>query len=351
MKIGIITFHDGINHGAFLQAFSTMTYLRSLDQNVKIINYKNPRHWFLEYKGLLVRKNPINIYNNVRNLFKFKRCHKRLPLTSFTLSSKKVSKEFFDLIIVGSDIIWNYQLSRLGQDRIYFGKDLNTNNIISYATSFGPLNENERLPDDIVQRLVKFNSITVRDGNSKRILSRNLGIDVEVVADPTLLNNFSGEENDCAYKDFILVYAFFLRESEIQAVKRLACEKGLKTIAIAYPQKWCSINVPFLSPFDWLGFFKNAEYIITSTFHGTIFSIKYGKQFITSNNDFIKDKTNDFLVQLGLASRISNGDINVEESLQIKINYDNVNKGLKNLITRSKIYINNAIDKASYSAT
>ncbi|MBW2166434.1 MAG: polysaccharide pyruvyl transferase family protein, partial [Deltaproteobacteria bacterium] len=53
MKIGILTFHDGINHGGFFQAYSTFSLLRSWGHDVEIINYKNSTHWFKEYKAFL----------------------------------------------------------------------------------------------------------------------------------------------------------------------------------------------------------------------------------------------------------------------------------------------------------
>ena len=58
MKIGILTFHDGINHGAFFQAFSTYSFLKANGYDVEIINYKNKRHWFTEYRTFLLKINP-----------------------------------------------------------------------------------------------------------------------------------------------------------------------------------------------------------------------------------------------------------------------------------------------------
>ena len=68
MRIGILTYHDGINHGAFLQVFSSYTELRKMGFNVEVINYKSLKHWFWEYKCFLYTKHIKLLTANVKKI-------------------------------------------------------------------------------------------------------------------------------------------------------------------------------------------------------------------------------------------------------------------------------------------
>lgn len=193
-KIGILTFHDGINHGAFFQAFSTYIFLKSKGYNVEIINYKNSTHWLAEYKAFLITKNPKILFSNIKKIFAFKKDQKQMNLGSFTKKASKIKKHF-DVIVVGSDIVWNYEWAFLGKDPIYFGYGLNTKKWISYAASFGNIDYDTTIvPEYVSSGLQKFSYISVRDENSKCIVNKACGKEAEVVLDPTFLIKTNGME-------------------------------------------------------------------------------------------------------------------------------------------------------------
>ncbi len=344
LKIGILTFHDGINHGAYLQCYGLYKTIESLGQEVYIINYKNFKHWLREYKCFLWTRRPNILLANIEKILKFKSEQKNFLKTNFTFSHSRVSKEKFDIVIVGSDTIWNYKNPLFGFDPIYFGNFLNAKKIISYAGSFGNIDMNDSLPKEAIDGLKKFSNISVRDDNSLKILSKIINKPIKLVIDPTFLYDYAKEEKKCIYKNFILIYAYQINLDQIRQVKEFAKKKNLNTIAIAYNQPWCDRNITAISPFEYLGYFRKADYIITSTFHGTIFSIKYKKKFVTIPNIHINNKLRYILEITKLKNRILQHQETIEQLLSLDIDYKIVNKKLSQFILESKKYLKESIN-------
>lgn len=345
MKIGILTFHDGINHGGYFQAFSTYSFLKSKGYNVEIINYKNKTHWLGEYKAFLFAKNPRVLVSNVKKILAFKKDQEQMNLGIFTKDASKI-KENYDVIIVGSDVVWNYEWDFLGKDPIYFGHGLSCKKWISYAPSFGAVDcENTVIPSYVSQGLQKFERISVRDENSKCLVKQACGKEAKIVLDPTFLFETNGMEMPIKVNEpFILVYAYSLRVTDITQIKAFAKKNGLKVVAVGYDQPWADFNVINLGPFEWIGYFDKATYVLTGTFHGTLFSLKYRKNFIASNNKGISNKTKTILSKLGLLDRLTEGEFNFEQLYVKSIDYNQVNNILSQLIDDSKKYLIDAIE-------
>ena len=344
-KISTLTFHDGINHGAYLQVYALHNYLKQNGYQNEIINYKNPKHWFKEYKCFLYTKNIKNLIENIKKIIKFKKSHKKLKFTKFTFSRKKVSKKKFETIIIGSDVIWDLNQLLQGYqgynyDPIYFGKDLNAKKIISYAASFGHTDQKEKKIKEIKKYIEKFHAISVRDKNSFKIIKRLINQEVPIVLDPIFLYNFSNEIIECPYSNFVLIYdPGKLNKENIDEIKSYAKKINKKTIAIGYKQPWCDINVVALDPFEWLGYFQKAKIIITTAFHGTLFAIKYNKEFATVLTPGRKNKFEPTLTNLKLTQRILQNNENLEKLFDQKINYDITNQKLSILIKQAKKYL------------
>ena len=311
MKIGILTFHEGINHGAYFQAYALYSFFKARGYEVEIINYKNKIHWLHELKAFLWTKNPKNLYKNISKILKFKKAHQRFKLTKFTTNVKNIKALRYDVIVVGSDTVWNYEWSFLGSDPIYFGEGLTSKKIISFAPSCGFVNLNNKIPDFVREGLKNFDYITVRDEHTSNLVKKAIGFSPEIVLDPTFIFDVKGEEVGIEEeKPYILVYAYTLKEKEMKSALNFAKENELLLISIGYHNSWCDKNIVDIGPFEWLSYFKNAEYVLTSTFHGSIFSIKYEKNFVISDNKNIRDKLHTILRGIGLSDRVvSNSDI------------------------------------------
>lgn len=343
IRVGILTFHDGINHGAFMQAFSLYQFLRQNGYNAEIINYKNVDHLKNEFRAFLLTKRPKDFVSNISKILAFKRDQKVMNLGKLEVKSSRVS-DSYDIIVVGSDIVWNYKWSFLGNDPIYFGRNLNCKKLISYAPSFGNVSVNDSRPSHVISGIQSFDAISVRDANSADIVESIVGSRPQIVLDPTFLIDSIPYEKGCKKcdSDYLLVYAYLLQPEEIQSAIEFSRSKGLKIVSVGYSNKWADENIVSLGPFEWLSYIRNANFVLTSTFHGTIFSIKYERNFVTSINDSIRNKTVGLLEEIGLINRCVESS-NVDPIFEIDIDYQMVNKKLSYHIDHSKKFLRNSL--------
>ena len=274
----------------------------------------------MEYLCFLRVKKISLLKNNIVKILKFKYCQRRLRQSSFSFKSTRLP--VYDKIIIGSDEVWNFKSIR---DSTYFGVGVKCKEKFSYAASFGSVSENEKIEGKLIDALKEFSAISVRDDNSLNILKKNLSDKVCVkVLDPTFLYNFSVEQTQCTYDNYILVYSTGV---ELKMQKRIIdfAKRNKKTlIGIGYYLPWCNENIMTVDPFQWIGFFERADMIITSMFHGTIFSIKYHKEFCTIMEAYRINKIKNMLEEFGLGQRIYNEQRSLDEMFANKIDYNTV---------------------------
>lgn len=341
-KVGILTFHNEINHGSYLQCYALFRSLKNLGYNVEIINYKNFIYWLKEYKVFLVTKNIKTFINNLKKIRKFEKAYKKFELKKLLFTHREVQKKYYDVVLIGSDEVWSFNNPLLNYDPIYFGHNLNANKIVAYATSFGNSSLEDVISQDAVDGLKKFNAISVRDENSQQIIKKILGYKPEIVLDPTFLYNFKGEEIEPPYKNYILVYAAIPEQKYVEKLKEFGKKQNKKLVSIAYKNNWCDVNVIALDPFEWLGYFKNADYIITSTFHGTIYSIIYRKQFTVIPQKDKRNKIISFTNLLPFENVLTDGNLNL--LLSKKIKYANIIKRIDFLRRDSIKYLTEVLN-------
>lgn len=338
MKIGILTYHDGINHGAFLQTYSMYCELKKLNADVQVINYKSFKHWMIEYKCFLYTKKINLLVNNIRKIIKFKKSQQLLNCGKFTFCVDKIDS--FDKVVLGSDEIWNYS-NELGLNPVYFGYGIKAKSIITYAVSFGSLSSETKLPDQLINCICNIDALSVRDENSMKILKNNLPKTkfVEKVLDPTFLHDFSGEEKSCKYKNFILLYTTGVSIEQSKEIYDFAKKSNKILIAIGYYNKYCDYNIINLDPFEWLGFFLSADMVITTMFHGTVFSIKYNKEFCLIMDPYRKNKLSDLIKELNLGERVYSEENRLVNIFNSKIDYEFVNNILANKVELSRKFL------------
>jgi hypothetical protein len=349
-KIGILTFHDGINHGAFLQVYALQEFLISYNFDVEIINYKSAKHKKLEIEHFIFFKpyfnfNPIwflkntkRRLDNLRKVIKFKKCHKHLKITDYIDSIDKIQTEKYDVVITGSDEIWNYNNAICGFDTTYFGKGIKSKKLISYAASFGNVDTINSKLETISFLLKKYSKISVRDINSQAILKR-LNISSELVLDPTLLyDRFKPKQ--VKESNYILVYLNHITSENILSIREFASKNKKTIITIGYHANWANISKVALDPFEWINYFYSADYIITNTYHGTIFSIIFRKLFLILNPGRKSNKINSLLENLNIKYLIKNELI---ECNFPPIDYEMVFRIIKDYREKSKYFLINAI--------
>jgi hypothetical protein len=346
MKIGILTLHSSLNHGAYLQAYSLFKLLeKNYYHDVYIINHKSKERTTKEIR-ILFQRNPFSTIKNIFKFITFKRFHQNFNLTKFSNNIESINIDGFDVIILGSDEIWNFSKSIFKYNKAYYGFGINCSKIISYAPSCSE-SEYEDLPADLEGFTGNISHISVRDKSTYKLIKR---IDVQkkchIVLDPTFLYDFRNEmPPELKVKDYILVYGNINDQLLINDIIDFAKEKELNIVSIGYKNKWANINKINISPFLWLRYIYQAKYVITNTFHGCVFSIKFNKQFIACLDQNKKSKIESLLYDFNLINRLYIKPT-IAKQFESSINYDSsFNALLQNKINQSLEFLKNSINE------
>lgn len=341
MNIGIITVHDSANFGSFLQAYAMKLALEDLGHNVKFIKTRSDRKVKKVFMGSIKDYNTFfrNFFYNNAKYYEFKKDFNRNP----EILLKNVNEDTFDIVIIGSDELWNVN-TPVFRKKHFYGDKILTDRKIAYAISCGNANKDDMAKyPKILDLIKKIDRIYVRDENTKCIMKDLLNIDCEMVCDPTFLVDV--DRLQVSYinpikEKYILIYTYYLQEEMIEKIKRFAQEKKLKLVSVCMKQDWCEYNIN-CSPLEFSQVIKDAEYVVTTTFHGTIFSILNEKKFISIPASC---KVNDLLKKLELSDRI----INKEDSykkIEKKINEEiDFKKCREKIIEMRKKSINKLIE-------
>jgi hypothetical protein len=343
LKIGLLTFHDGINYGGFFQMYSTYTFFKEKGYDIEVINYKNIKHHINE-KRYLYTSNLKGLGTTLAKESKFKKCLNNLKITKrvYSLDEGFVAK--YDAIIVGADIVWNYEWKFLGSIKAYVLDNIKHPNIISFVPSCGFVDLKNSIPNYFVNGVKNFKQISVRDELTQSVIEQSLGYKPEILLDPTFIINYDSiklpklkERNE---KKYILIYSFINNTLQSNEIIKHAKINNLEIIAVGYKIDWADRNLNDIGPFEWLEFFKNANFIYTSTFHGTLFALHYKKNFCTLNNPKIEKKIKNVIEITKLNRRILNDKSQIKNLFQEDINYLEVSKYLEPEILKTKSFLN-----------
>lgn len=323
MKIGILTFHCAINYGAVLQAYGLQEVLKSMGHDVYIIDYrpeylKSPYRLFfpeaVKGHGFLG-----NIRFFVRELLALpirykRRCafngfiKKHLHLANLDFQSEDND---FDCFVFGSDQIWNPQITE--GDPVFFGDApcFNGKKMFVYAASAGSVDALKEI--DKVQLktwLSKFSALSVREKSLSHYLSEELQLENQLVIDPVLL---AGKDvfhqitsSKKIYKPYLLFFSLLWDDDALRIAKQYAQLHELDIIEM-YSIKVSIRNnsvLHSLSPIEFVEYFQNATFIVTNSFHGTVFSAVFHKPFICVASNFGKSRFYSLLDMLGLQDRL-----------------------------------------------
>jgi len=258
-----------------------------------------------------------------------------------TCFSKNIKKDY-DYFIVGSDQVWKPTRNRLSDiDLLTFA---NNSQKISYAASFGISNIDEIYQEKLKRELPNFKAISVRENEGKTIIEKSAGIkNIEVLLDPTMLLDKSewrkvSTNTKINHKKYAVCY--FLGDVNISDITEF-CEQN-KLGVMFFNKK----NEDF-GPSEFLSSIDNAEIVFTDSFHGSVFSILFEKEFYVLErkekdlrNDMIS-RINTLLNTFNLENRKINKIINLK---RFKCDYASVNYILENERKKSKEFLEKALD-------
>jgi hypothetical protein len=354
MKIGILTFHHVDNYGATLQAVALWTFLNSQGYNVEIIDYRPLKIAWRYFRPLVPFRKPQKMFVNIPRAWKMR----RFLLSSVKLSDKKFYQkkgleyyhDKYDVVICGSDQVWCLDSFR-GYNSSFFLDFISnqTTRKISYAASFGNTTKLGNKEKEIYTLINDFQTILVRDTNSLEIITNQCNRKATKVLDPTFLIKYDAIKIPPQIKDkYLLLYLQADIEAEEQEfIKLLAESENLTIVSVGNPTPLAQINLETASPKEWVGLYSQASYILTNTYHGTVFSIIFQKPF----NAFVPgdklNKVKDLLLDLGLENRIFSDKCKDQiPSKQIfDIDYESVSKILESKIIESKQHLIEAISQ------
>ena len=303
-KVGIMTFHRALNYGAVLQAYALCKHINQMGIDCEIIDYYCPKiesdyrpiYFTLNYhhfKRMLHKA--VNIFNTIKRRKAFVSFNERyLKTSSMRYSPENISMANgeYDCFITGSDQVWDYRCA--GFDENYFlsfVQDSKKKN--SYGASFRLMELPENLKKEYYNRLHDFNFISCREEAGAEMIRGVIENDIEVVIDPVMLLSAKEWSQICSDQnksDYILAYTI----SESQAVKdvarQLSIQCGKKIIVLGAKTAGYGKNVEFISgngPDDFVSYIRNAACVITNSFHGTVFSLLFHKDFWIDNQSAI----------------------------------------------------------------
>lgn len=358
MKIGILTHHYVKNFGAYMQAFALLSTIKKEYPiaQVEFIDFRVKKHEINEFKhffGFKPKRGDtlIGYFNKIGLLFKHKKYEDGLPRSKRVYSAEEIDLLKYDLIIVGSDEVWNFK--DVAFSPIKFGVGISTP-MITYSASVGGSTVKDNIPDKIIDGIKKFRAIASRDEKTEELIAELTERKVIRTLDPVYLWNYDLHSSEkilkiASEKPYILIYDCHLKKEQVQSLVDFAIKNDMNIIGAGEYRKWYkTVDTTNITPFEWAYLFKNAWGVITGTFHGTSFSIKYNRKFVaylTEENRI--NKVGSLLKDFGLTSQIVSigSEENLLTKIQNSIDYERVNKLIQEKKEESLSYLFNEINK------
>lgn len=368
-KIGIVTFSSAHNYGAVLQAYATQTFLEKQGYKAQIVNYrpkaidnvyniyrvKNGKGIKGKIKRLKRRiglkfQTPFRIdkYNNfegfIKNILNTTKAYKKL-------SDLQKADLNYDAMIAGSDQIWNTDLTH-GFDPTYFlefgNKDATR---ISYAASLGRDSLDERFLPIYKRYINNFDVISVREENMRDIIGNLTDRDITTVMDPTFLlekGDYDAIKEPCGYegKEYIYLHIIGKDDNLIKLAESVSEKLGVPIIHNRL-KGTCKneLKVPYTgTPQSWLSLIENAKYIVSNSFHATVFAMFFNKPFVTVPHNERPGRMVELLKIAGLSNHLVKNDLEMPEFSELEIDYEKVFENLREKREFSRKFLLDAIE-------
>jgi len=354
MKIGVMTYWwPKDNYGQFLQCYALQKYLRDMGHDAYVIRYHMDYDYVIEKKpvgkkilkaftpvklcGYLYRKTQSVVAafftaqekrkNEERKFEDFRNRHiKQSEKIYYSYYELKENPPQADVYIVGSDQVWNFNIygSIEGQSRAYF-LDFGSPSVkrISYAPSFGKKKLNDERINMITPLLQKFSYVSVREKSGLDIC-KACGInDAEWVPDPTMLLNadayrelYKNEELRKPNKRYCFLYLVgHGRDFSVKKIYDWAKKKNLEIVYVSGNLRFDKYKKFYATVPEWIYLIEHAEYVITSSYHCSVFSLIFNKKFglisLSKERTSTDARFDSLFEQFQLEKRFMNSDFSV----------------------------------------
>ena len=302
MKIGILTFFNVPNYGAMLQAYALWHFLEKRGHQVEFIRYDFGNTWRPRFWKCFYSRHFSSLQRKLRfwAQFPMARFSDDYPQTQLfsSLEELRAGCGDFDAVVVGSDQMWNPNGVARGANPVVFLDFLPPHTKrISYAASFACPEWGEDAKEEVGALLRKFTAISVRERSGVSIVADVSGMSAQCLPDPTLLfparfyDRIASKRNDSGEK---YIFSYFLDEWQDGSVEQSFLGKcrdslGIDRVVTAR-KKMRGLGGFLLSSFGvsgripvprWVASIRDASFVVTNSFHGTVFALIFHKPFAT----------------------------------------------------------------------
>ena len=367
MKVNILTFQFAKNYGAILQAHALSSYIKNeLKEDCEIIQYwpdRSDASWNMYLRGHELKVILRNLY--VFFNFRFKKEYKQknivmkkaiqdlLPLTQikYTHSEIHSNPPVADAYICGSDQVWNFV--KCFDDPTYFfdfTKGMKNVRRIGYAPSIADPWPKDRW-DEFRGYLANMDYISVREKSDLSVVEQLSGKKVTHVIDPVFLqsaeywNKLSVEPS--INEPYIFCYFLGTNDNAIELVNKVRSLTGYKIVHLnlnARDRFNSDYNLRAISPQQFLGYIKNADYVCTNSFHCSAFSIIFRKNYCVAPKGFANSRMESLQEMFGIGQRIFKGDTITNLDIKtLEIDYSHAEDRFAPYEKISKEYLTNAL--------
>jgi hypothetical protein len=340
MKVALLTIWHEYNYGAELQAYATVKILKHLGHDVEMID--------IRLSDQIIGSTKKKIVNKIQQLSPYHRkfdsfWRRYIPTTRRFRSLQDImdNPPVADCYMVGSDQVWNPDITRKFSLLYFLNFGKSETKRISYASSFGVSKwSHNELTAEIKRLLINFVACTCREASGVKILKQNFDIEANRVLDPTLLFDNYEELTGLIHERKTLAYYPLSSDSELEAfAKQLGNELKLTPVDINKKKKLFK-NIVWNRPSieQWVTNIAESQFVITRSFHGLAFSLIYSRQFaiIAVRNDRAIRVLN-LLEELGLEDRFFSSveELNIKRPWEKIIDYEIVGNKLHTLRSAS----------------
>ncbi|UIJ45057.1 polysaccharide pyruvyl transferase family protein [Sphingomonas cannabina] len=311
MRIGVLTFHRCINYGSYWQARCLVDGLRARGHDAVLLDHDSrsvrQAEWRCAFQPQLPRRTErrdLGRYGEKAR--RFLRAFERLPRSHcFPLEMPALAGDY-DLVLVGSDEVWNFRHPWYSAKPIFFGEGLRAGRLAAYAASFGNHDANDGIDASWTERLGAFDAISVRDDNSRALLAGALGEAPEVVLDPCL--QFPPPPTDEPPRREVAVYGHSFPAWFASAARTWAEKAGYRLVSVGYRNDWADEQRIEAGPDDFRRLIAASAAVVTNFFHGCVFALVNAKPFACVASDYRSIKLRDLTRRLGAEHRLVEAD-------------------------------------------
>ncbi len=377
MKIGIITIPPSNNYGGAMQAYALVKVLRDMGHEASLVMPHRKAKFFKlkpinapfvylkrAYRKYILAERGVLIFLEKELSKRYHAVYKHYNeflnnnIEQYHCENySAIPSDMFDAFVVGSDQVWRakFHCNNIEQNYLDFAKDWSVKRY-AYAASFG-VSTIEEYSEPQLQRCAElaklFDAISMREDSGVDICREHFGVEAVHLLDPTMLFD------KCHYEELIkdepkqegklMAYILDKREDKNTVVERCCQRFELSLISVApkrvyYPDMLCDdiqeCVIP--SPYRWLADFRDAEFVVTDSFHGVVFSFIFNKPFVVIMNRWRGTARIESLLRIfGLEDRIIEDSSQLGEAHFAPIDYARINAVKKEWQQRSMEFLRN----------